>query len=92
MVPEVRKCSVRNCFYNRSNECFANAILVGSEEPVCETFTMSQQHTDKHGQSEIGACHIADCEYNDEMYCHACSDIEVGWSGNNAMCLTFEPK
>lgn len=92
MVPEVKKCSVMQCFYNRENECFAHAILVGSDQPICETFNESGQHTNKYGEGDIGACHISQCEYNQGMFCHACGDIEVGWTNSKAMCLTFEPK
>ena len=92
MVPEVKKCSVTQCYYNRDNECNAHAVQVGSDEPVCETFIESPNHTNKSGQSEVGACHIGNCEYNNSMYCHACGDIEVVWNQNKARCNTFEPK
>lgn len=92
MVPEVKKCSVNQCYYNRDNECFAHAILVGSDEPICETFAEAGQHTNKRGQADIGACHISQCQYNVSLSCHACSDIDVGWQGNQAKCLTFEQR
>lgn len=92
MVPEVKKCSVSDCFYNKNQECSAHAVLVGSDEPVCETFATSAHHTNNVGRSEVGACHVTQCEYNHSMFCHACSDIEVGWKENNALCLTFEPR
>lgn len=92
MVPEVKKCSVTQCFYNRDSECFAHAILVGSSEPVCETFMQTQQHTPKNGQSEVGACHVDQCVFNDLLSCHACDDIEVKWSGSDALCATFRQR
>ncbi|MCX6345288.1 MAG: DUF1540 domain-containing protein [Armatimonadetes bacterium] len=92
MVPEVKKCHVEQCFYNKDMECNAHSILVGSSEPVCETFMQSSRHTNKSGQAEVGACRVDQCEYNKGMFCHACSDIEVGFKNNQAWCTTFEPK
>ena len=92
MVPEVSKCSVTECFYNRGSDCFAHSILVGSDMPACETFMQSNQHSQKHGQSEVGACHVSMCAHNNNMYCRACDDVEVAWSGDQAMCVTFRPR
>ncbi|MHB9038372.1 MAG: DUF1540 domain-containing protein [Armatimonadota bacterium] len=92
MVPEVNKCSVNQCFYNLNNECCAHSILVGSDEPICETYVPSQQQINRHGQAEVGACHIGKCAHNNDMNCHACSDIEVVLSNNQAWCNTFEPR
>jgi hypothetical protein len=92
MVPEVKKCTVSQCFYNKDSECGARAVLVGSDEPVCETFIVSQQHTKHQGQAGVGACHIDNCQYNQSMSCHACSDIEIVFSNNQAWCNTFESK
>lgn len=92
MVPEVKVCTVNQCFYNRENECHAHAITVGSDEPICETFLQSGTHVTKHAQGEVGACHVDNCEYNKQMFCSACSDIQVSMSGGKAICDTFEPK
>ncbi|MCE5200159.1 MAG: DUF1540 domain-containing protein [Armatimonadota bacterium] len=92
MVPEVKKCTVTQCFFNRDSECFARGILVGSDEPVCETFAESSQHTRHIGQAEVGACHVTKCEYNQSMSCHACGDIEVKFQNNQAWCDTYEPR
>ena len=37
MPPEVKNCTVMECFYNQSEICHAAAILVGSAHPACET-------------------------------------------------------
>lgn len=92
MVPEVKKCSVTQCFYNKNNECNAHAILVGSSDPVCETYTPADRHTNKVGSAEVGACHVEQCSYNQQMFCHACGDIEVVFQENKAWCGTYEPK
>lgn len=92
MVPEVKKCDVKQCFYNTNNMCCAHSILVGSDQPICETFMESAGHTSKCGQSEVGACHVSQCQHNDSMFCHACDDIEVVLKGNQAWCNTFESR
>ena len=92
MVPEVVSCQANHCFYNRDNQCYAHAILVGSSEPTCETFADTGAHTGKHGEGDVGACHISTCQYNEGMFCHACSDIQVGLSEGKVMCLTYESR
>ena len=92
MVPEVKMCSVDQCFYYSDNMCCAHSILVGSEQPICETYMSSGEHTNRCGQSEVGACHVVRCAYNDALLCRACDDIDVGWSDGQAMCTTFSPR
>lgn len=92
MIPEVKKCSVEQCFYNRDMMCNAHAILVGSTDPVCETFTSSQDRINRRGQSDVGACHVDQCVFNMSKSCHACDDIEVNWQSGNALCTTYRPR
>jgi len=92
MVPEIKKCTVTQCFYNRTNQCHAHAITVGHDQPECDTFAQSSSSTDKQGAGEVGACHVTQCSFNDSMYCHACDDIVVGWSGDKAVCTTFRQR
>lgn len=92
MIPEVKNCSVTDCFYNQDQKCNAHGITVGSPEPLCETYMSSNQHTNKRGEGAVGACHIINCEYNNGMYCHACGDITIAKQGEKAMCMTFEPR
>lgn len=92
MVPEVKMCNVNQCFYNSDGMCCAHAITVGSDQPICETYMQAMSHTDRCGQGEVGACHVSKCAYNDGMFCHACSDIEVMKSGDTALCATFRQK
>lgn len=91
MVPEVKRCSVSQCFYNLVDGCQAHAITVGSDKPMCETFAQSESQVNKKGAGEVGACHVKQCAYNDGMFCHSCDDIVVGWSADGAMCNTFRP-
>ncbi|HOK54208.1 MAG TPA: DUF1540 domain-containing protein [Armatimonadota bacterium] len=92
MIPEVKSCTVTQCFYNRDNECYAHAILVGSDTPACETFAQAEAQNPPRGEGTVGACHITQCEYNYKMSCHACSDISVIWQNNQALCATYEPR
>mgnify|MGYP002685762751 CR=1 FL=1 len=92
MVPEVKKCTVKQCFYNRGEECHAHAITVGSDQPICETFANGSSNTDRQGAGEVGACHVTKCTFNNNMYCHACDDIQVDMTSGKAMCTTYRPR
>ena len=92
MVPEVKKCTVTQCFYNRSDECHAHAITVGHDQPICDTFAHATSNTEKQGAGEVGACHVTACSHNDSMFCHTCDDIVVNFDGGKAVCATFRQK
>lgn len=93
MYSEVRKCEVTECFYNHDKMCSARAITVGSDSPSCETYMSNQQqHTPKWSSALVGACHMGQCVHNRSFFCHAVNDIEVGWTQNDAQCMTFMPK
>lgn len=93
MTPEVRKCTVIQCFYNENdNICHASAILVGDSQcPMCDTFINNDQHGAPADNAKVGACHEADCEHNRMLSCNALG-IEVGWHANHADCMTFVPR
>lgn len=90
MAPEVKNCAVQECFYNQNELCHANAIMVGSGHPACDTFAKSQ--SGEHGvpapTGHVGACHERDCKFNDELSCHA-GAINVDRHQNHADCVTF---
>lgn len=92
MSPEVKNCSVQECFYNCSELCHASAITVGSDHPACDTFI---DHSGEHGTpsptGHVGACHEGDCKFNQEFSCHAGS-INVDHHDNHADCVTFEQR
>ncbi|MHB0913395.1 MAG: DUF1540 domain-containing protein [Armatimonadota bacterium] len=90
-MPEVSRCSVRECYYNENNLCHANAIQVGSEHPVCDTFISAGQHGAPSYIGRVGACHVSNCEYNRDLSCIA-DGIDVGKHSEHADCLTFEPR
>jgi hypothetical protein len=81
----VQNCDVNQCAYNQSNECHAPSISIGSEQPMCDTFTEAAV------SPEVAACHIADCQFNEHMACNA-SGIKVAWLQGHADCGTFSPR
>ncbi len=91
LMPDVKECTVNDCFYWQDNLCHANAILVGDDHPFCDTYAKSQQHEGPANMGKVGACHASNCEYNQELSCSA-PGIDVGFHGDHADCLTFEPR
>ncbi|MHB0997605.1 MAG: DUF1540 domain-containing protein [Armatimonadota bacterium] len=91
LMPDVQKCTVNNCFYWMNDICKANAIQVGDDHPMCDTFARSMEHKGPADHGKVGACHTSNCEYNQQLSCSAMG-IEVGFHSDHADCLTFEPK
>lgn len=89
-MPEINQCNVNECFYNMDNECHANAILVGSSCPRCDTFIAEGDHAEPADTGRVGACHEADCVFNEELSCQA-PGINVGHHAEHADCLTYTP-
>ena len=91
LMPEITKCTVNDCFYWESNVCRANAIQVGDEHPMCDTYAKSSAHSGPADMGRVGACHTSNCEYNKQLSCSA-KGIDVGYHADHADCLTFESK
>lgn len=87
-MPEIRSCSMTECFYNEDNVCHANAITVGSPCPRCDTFIESNEHAEPADVGRVGACHEADCVYNEMLSCTALG-ITVGHHDGHADCFTY---
>ena len=91
-MPEVRKCTVNDCFYWGDDMCRANAIQVGDDDcPLCDTYVKSGSHGAPADMGRVGACHTARCRFNTDLSCNAPS-IDVGCHTQHADCLTFEAK
>ena len=92
MTSEIKNCAIQECFYNDNELCHANAITVGADHPMCDTFIKMQ---DWHGQpadmGHVGACHEFDCKFNETLSCSAPS-INVDYHEKHADCVTFEPR
>ena len=85
-------CSVTECAYNSNKECHTLAITVGSNCPMCETYTSAKS---KGGMDDVtggvGACRMSDFRYNNMLECNA-SGIHVSKHSGHADCDTFEVK
>lgn len=90
-MPEVKRCTVDECYYNQNQMCHANAIQVGSDHPECDTFIRLGDHGNPADMGKVGACHVTQCEYNSSLSCTA-NGIEVGRHAEHADCVTFEPR
>lgn len=91
-IPPVVKCTVDQCFYNRSQMCHAPAINVGDgAHPACDTFIAQANHINRGENGLVGACHVAQCRYNADLTCHA-DGIVVDLHDMHADCDTFTPR
>lgn len=92
MMPQVKNCTVCECFYNLDEICHANAITVGSDHPKCDTYIGDPDH---HGTpadtGRVGACKQSDCRFNAERSCGAGS-INVDCHEDHGDCVTFEAR
>lgn len=91
-MSKVIDCEATQCIYNRDKKCHTLAITVGDEEPYCDTYSPG----DKKGGIKdmiggVGACKVADCEYNDSFECTA-SGIHVVLKFDQPDCGTYRPK
>lgn len=88
LEPPVAECDVEQCSYNRHHECFAPGIAVGSDHPVCDTFTTANANI-THSGAPVMECSQTDCTYNELKDCHAQS-IHVGLHAQHADCTTYQ--
>lgn len=92
MMPQVKNCTVGECYYNLDEICHANAITIGSDHQMCDTFIAD---VDRHGMpadiGRVGACHQSDCKFNAELSCGAGS-INVDYHQDHGDCVTFEAR
>jgi len=90
-MPNVKKCDVSECAYNKNDQCHALAITVGDEtHPQCDTFCFSQSKGgDPAGMAGVGACKVSSCAFNQSLECQA-KGIDVGYNEDKIDCLTFK--
>lgn len=91
-MPTVNECQVEACAYNRDRACHALAITVGnSRHAECETFfSTPTKGGDPATTGRVGACKMADCNYNMQFECQA-PGIVVGYQEQVVDCLTYAP-
>jgi len=93
-MPEIKQCEVETCAYNHGSECHALAITVGhASSPMCDTYwDASMKGGDPQKSGHVGACHMANCMFNQSLECQADNGISVGLKSDEVDCLTFKMK
>jgi hypothetical protein len=92
-MPLILECLFTTCAYNRSKECHATAITVGTgNHPLCDTFI---RDTEKGGfldlLGSVGACKEAGCLFNQALECTAAC-IHVKLHADHPDCSTYAPR
>ena len=94
MLPDedgcVLTCTAAECSYNKAFECFAPAIRVGDDHPMCDTFTTGRDVPLAQRDALVMGCAVAECAFNASEHCHA-RGITVDHHGRHADCVTFRP-
>ena len=91
-MPEVQKCEVAECVYNRKNSCHARGITVGDlTGHLCDTMLALGSHTSRQGTAGIGAGRAVGCAHNDDFECQA-DGICISKPGLQAECATFSAR
>lgn len=88
MMPDIKHCSVEECYYNKYNKCHAEAITIGSISPKCDTYCKGAQHGGPSEHGHVGACHVNDCKWNTDMSCTA-EGVDISPHGAEPDCDTF---
>ena len=90
MESNVLSCKVNGCGYNMNEECRAQAVSIGADHAMCDTFSESGT-AEAEASPLVAACQIDDCQFNESQGCHA-SGINVAWHEHHADCGTFLPR
>lgn len=92
LMSKVLDCIVTECAYNVGKQCHTPAITVGSDCPMCDTYTDGKE---KGGEEDViggvGACRMGDCKFNESLECSA-PGIHVTKHSEHAECGTYEEK
>lgn len=90
--PEVVRCVVSECSYNKDHGCHALSISIGGPHQECDTFVLNTDKKVNDGKvSNVGICKVPSCSNNKDSLCKA-DNISVGWHGNHADCITYSIK
>jgi hypothetical protein len=65
--------------------------LVPSDHAHCGTFVQISFRAGVERTGLVGACHRADCTYNEKLECTAAS-VRVGAGADVADCLTYQAR
>lgn len=88
----VLDCEAHDCLYNVDGRCVTYAITVGGDEPCCDTFMAGKTKGGISGiNAFVGACHVADCKFNNQFECSA-NGIHVSVIGGHPDCGTYKTR
>ena len=90
-MPQVQQCSASTCSYNSDDSCHAGAITISGDHAHCGTFVEISFRGGSGGNGLVGACHRADCRFNEKLECTA-SSVNIGAGADAADCLTYEAR
>ena len=89
--PEVSKCEVETCIFNKEKACHALNINVGAAHQECSAFDLSGDRKHREtGTTSVGICSAAGCGFNVTNLCQA-DGVTVAMRGDCADCMTFKP-
>ena len=86
----VLTCTVDDCTFNKSLECWAPRVQIGEEHPRCDTYTHQSDVFLADSAAVVGWCGVTDCGFNDAAHCGA-RGITVDRHSTHADCGTFRP-
>ncbi len=90
-MPQIVKCDMSACVYNKENRCTTMGITVGLHAE-CNTFNHGSA---KGGFDEVnggvGACLASDCMFNYQLECKA-RKINVAVHDRHPDCSTFQTR
>ena len=91
-MAKIKTCDMGDCYYNEKSHCHAQAINVGDDYPMCDTY----MHSDTHGgdlksDGKVGSCKVHDCMHNKHMCCDA-REIVMHHQHYQVDCMTCKLK
>jgi hypothetical protein len=86
----VLTCTVADCTFNNSLECWAPKIQIGEDHPRCDTYTRQPDVFLADTAAVVSWCGVTDCGFNEGAHCGA-RGITVDQHSKHADCATFRP-
>lgn len=92
VVAPILSCSVGKCAFNKSGECRAAVVNIGSEHARCKTFSRSVMRSASYkAEAQVRSCEMSACRWNRHHCCMACG-ITVASHEDHADCFTYVPR
>ena len=90
--PEVLKCTVDLCSFNKNETCRAGSISIGGPHQECDTFEKAgSKVADNNGTGNVGTCNVPGCNFNDKTRCQA-QGVNVAVHADHADCTTYSER